>query len=210
MCRNGTLGVIGMAGMGPAPKPNARRRNATVAMTELPANGREGAPPAWPLLPDIALTTQRDSAQRTADELELSLAEPNLTGRQRSTAQRKADAAREAAAILTAQLTAQERVEAELWAALWALPQAVEWERAGWVREVAQYVRWKARAEQGDLDASKEARQLGDRLGLTPLALLRLRWKVAAHDEESVPRSRRRPSTGRRPDDPRAALHVVE
>ena len=204
-------GVIGMGGMGPAPKPNARRRNATVAMVELPAAGREGAPPAWPLLPDIALQTQRDTAQRTADELELSLAEPTLTGRQRSTAQRKADAAREAAAILTAQLAAQERVEAELWAQLWALPQAVEWERAGWVREVAQYVRWKARAEQGDLDASKEARQLGDRLGLTPLALLRLRWKVSADaEEERGPRSRRRPAAGRRPDDPRATLHVVE
>ncbi|MET8982128.1 hypothetical protein ABZX85_41750 [Streptomyces sp. NPDC004539] len=201
-----------MAGMGPAPKPNARRRNATVAMVELPAAGRGGEPPAWPLLGDIALQTQRDAAQRTADELELSLADPDLTGRRRATVQRKADATREAAAILTGQLTSQEQVEAELWKQLWALPQAVEWERAGWLREVAQYVRWKARAEQGDLDASKEARQLGDRLGLTPLAMLRLRWKVVSADEdERTARPRRRPvSGGRRPDDPRAALHVVE
>lgn len=199
-----------MAGMGPAPKANARRRNATVAMVELPAAGREGDPPAWPLLADIALQTQRDSAQRSADDLELSLAEPDLTGRQRAALQRKADAARQSAVILTAQLEAQERVEAELWIQLWALPQAVEWERSGWVREVAQYVRWKARAEQGDLDASKEARQLGDRLGLTPLAMLRLRWKVTDDAEDRGPRSRRRPATGRRPDDPRAALHVVE
>ncbi|MGR3870973.1 hypothetical protein ACUXZZ_20565 [Streptomyces graminifolii] len=172
-----------MAGMGPAPKPTARRRNATVAMVTLPAAGREEPPPGWPLLADIAMQTQRDSAQRASDDLELALAEPTLTVRQRSALQRKADTAREAAAILTAQLDTQERVEGELWEQLWALPQAVEWERAGWVREVAQYVRWKARAEQGDLDASKEARQLGDRLGLTPLAMLRLRWAVA--DEES-------------------------
>lgn len=200
-----------MAGMGPAPKPNARRRNATVAMVELPAAGRKGTAPAWPLLTDIALQTQRDSAQRSADDLELTLAEPDLTGRQRATAQRKADAARQEAVILTAQLAAQERVEAELWAQLWSLPQAVEWERMGWTREVAQYVRWKARAEQGDLDASKEARQLGDRLGLTPLALLRLRWKVTEADDAAAARPRRRAvSGGRRPDDPRAALHVVE
>ncbi|MFJ2007399.1 hypothetical protein [Streptomyces chartreusis] len=200
-----------MSGMGPAPKPNARRRNATVAMTELPAAGRAGEAPMWPLLPDIALQAQRDSAQRNADELELSLAEPNLKGRARTAAQRKADAARETAAILTAQLGAQEQVEAELWKGLWVLPQAVEWERAGWTREVAQYVRWKARAEQGDLDAAKEARQLGDRLGLTPLALLRLRWRVASDEDERAVRPRRRPASGgRRPDDPRAALHVVE
>lgn len=201
-----------MAGMGPAPKPNARRRNATVATVELPAAGREGATPPWPLLADIVLSTQRDTAQRAADELELSLAEPTLTGRQRTTVQRKADAAREAAAILTAQLGAQERVEAELWEQLWALPQAVEWERASWTREVAQYVRWKARAEQGDLDSSREARQMADRLGLSPLAMLRLRWKVSADDDEKrSSRPRRRAATsGRRPDDPRATLHVVE
>jgi hypothetical protein len=196
--------------MGPAPKPTARRRNATVPMVELPAAGRQGAPPAWPLLPDIVLSTKRDSAQRSADDLELALAEPELKGRARTAAQRKGDAAREAAVILTAQLAAQDRVEAELWTDLWRLPQAVEWERCGWTREVAQYVRWKARAEQGDLDAAKEARQLGDRIGLTPLAMLRLRWKVE-DGEGTAERPRRRPaSTGRRPDDPRAALHVVE
>lgn len=198
-----------MPGMGPAPKPTARRRNAIVPMVELPIAGRQGPPPAWPLLPDIVLSTRRDSAQRKADDLELSLQEPELTARQRSTLQRKADAAREEATILTAQLAAQERVEAEVWAELWALPQAQEWERQKWVREVAQYVRWKARAEQGDLDAAKEARQLGDRIGLTPLAMLRLRWKVM-EGEADQGRQRRRPAASRRPDDPRATLHVVE
>ncbi|WP_437075203.1 hypothetical protein [Streptomyces sp. enrichment culture] len=77
---------------------------------------------------------------------------------------------------------------------------------------MAQYVRWKSRAEAGDLDAAKEARQLGDRLGLTPLAMLRLRWKIAEPDDvKAAPKARRRATTRRpRPDDPRAALHVVE
>lgn len=41
-----------MAGNGPAPKDPAarRRRNTSVGKTLLPANGRTGATPAWPLL----------------------------------------------------------------------------------------------------------------------------------------------------------------
>lgn len=40
-----------MAGMGPPPKPAGQRRrtNATFAMTALPAEGRKGPTPAWPL-----------------------------------------------------------------------------------------------------------------------------------------------------------------
>jgi hypothetical protein len=185
-----------MAGMGPAPKPagpdgrGARRRNATVAMTRLPAGGRQGDAPTWPLLDDIALIARRDGAQRLVDELELRLLEPELTARQRSAAQRKLDTAQTDVNILSAQVEAQRRVEAELWMELWATPQAVAWERLGWNREVAQYVRWEARAEQGDLDAAKEARQRGDRLGLTPLAMLRLRWEIA-EDEVAEQRQER-------------------
>jgi hypothetical protein len=78
--------------------------------------------------------------------------------------------------------------EAAMWADLWGYPQAVMWERLNIGREVAQYVRWKTLAEHGNLEASKEARQLGDRLGMTPLALLRLRWEVPA-DEVAQKRS---------------------
>ncbi|GCD37951.1 hypothetical protein OEIGOIKO_05761 [Streptomyces chrestomyceticus JCM 4735] len=195
-----------MAGMGPAPKPNARRRNATVAMTKLPAGGRKGAPPKWPLPDDVVTVAKRDMAQRQADELELALLEPELTGRARSAAQRKLDAAQTAATVLGKQLETQARTEGELWAELWATPQAVAWERLGWTREVAQYVRWKVRAEMGDLDASKEARQLGDRLGLTPLAMLRLRWEVAT-DEVGEQRQERSARPAR---SARARLKVVD
>lgn len=33
---------------GPAPNPDARRRNARVGTVKLPAEGRKGAPPEWP------------------------------------------------------------------------------------------------------------------------------------------------------------------
>ncbi|PYC83442.1 hypothetical protein C7C46_08905 [Streptomyces tateyamensis] len=196
-----------MAGMGPAPKPAAerRRRNVAASSTRLPAAGRPGPPPAWPLLPDIASSERRDAAQRLADELELQLLEPDLTGRARTAAQKKHDAAVTEVNILTAQLESAARVESELWAQLWATPQAVAWERLRWDREVAQYVRWKVRAEQGDLDAAKEARQLADRLGLNPLAMLRLRWEVA-DDEVAEQRQQRAPAAARTP---RQRLRVV-
>jgi hypothetical protein len=192
--------------MGPPPKPNARRRNAQVAMTRLPAGGRQGEPPRWPLIDDVVATAKRDMARRLADELELALLEPDLTGRQRAAAQRKLDGAQATATVLDKQIEAQTALESELWGELWATPQAVAWERLGWTREVAQYVRWKVKAELGDLDASKEARQLADRLGLTPLAMLRLRWEVAA-DEVAEQRQER---TTRAKKSARQRLKVVD
>ena len=198
-----------MAGMGPPPKPagERRRRNATLAMTRLPAGGRQGDTPRWPLMDDVVASTQRDMARRQADEYELQLLEPDLQGRQRSAVQRKLDAAQSAATVLDKQIEAQAALEAELWRDLWATPQAVAWERLNWTREVAQYVRWKVKAELGDLDSSKEARQLGDRLGLTPLAMLRLRWEVAP-DEVAVQRQER--SSRSVPKSARQRLKVVD
>lgn len=198
-----------MAGMGPPPKPagERRRRNATVAMTRLPAGGRKGEPPRWPLIDDVVTTTQRDMARRQADELELQLLEPDLQGRQRAAVQRKLDAATSTATVLDKQIEAQAALEAELWRDLWATPQAVAWERLGWTREVAQYVRWKVKAELGDLDSSKEARQLSDRLGLSPLALLRLRWEIDA-DEVAEQREERTSQAGKKT--ARQRLRVVD
>lgn len=78
------------------------------------------------------------------------------------------------------------KAEGGLWSELWSTPQAIAWDRLRWNREVAQYVRWKVLAEDGDLDASKEARQLADRLGLTPLSLLRLQWEIQDHPSAPV------------------------
>ena len=131
-----------MAGMGPPPKPASQRRrtNATVAMTQLPAEGRKGESPEWPLASSAAY-----------DE--------------------------------------------NLWDELWCTPQAVIWERLGpgCIRVVARYVVLLAEADVGEPKAAMEVRQIEDRLGLTPLAMLRLRWEVApdaADVEGSTPRRR--------------------
>jgi hypothetical protein len=118
-----------MAGMGAAPKPVAsRRRGLAQPLMQLPAAGRPGDPPAWPL-----------GAQSLREEL--------------------------------------------LWTELWSTPQAVAWEQIAATRVVGRYCRLLALAEhQGAIDVRgllQETRQLEDRLGLSPMAMLRLRWQIA-------------------------------
>jgi hypothetical protein len=72
--------------------------------------------------------------------------------------------------------------ELELWRQLWASPQAVAWERHGWIRVVARYCRVAVVAEELNKDALSEARQLEDRLGLTPKAMRMLMWQIATDE----------------------------
>lgn len=72
--------------------------------------------------------------------------------------------------------------ELELWGRLWRLPQALMWARQSADLEVALYVRLLASGEAGKTSAAAEARQWSDRLGLSPAAMLRLRWRVAADE----------------------------
>lgn len=111
---------------GPAPKPNARRRNVKPTSTQLPAAGYDGPTPAWPL-------GKASSAEKDA------------------------------------------------WEALWCTPQASEWVRLSATRTVARYVRALVVAEKRDTTAFhlSEVRQLEDRLGLTPMSMMRLRWEIA-------------------------------
>ncbi|MEV6696237.1 hypothetical protein AB0M68_03615 [Streptomyces sp. NPDC051453] len=132
-------------------------------MTQLPAEGRKGAAPSWPL-PGLP---------------------PDDEG---------------LFAILEAR-------EADLWDELWATPQAVAWERLRWLRTVARYVRFEVRAETGDLKAGAEARLLEDRLGLSPQAMLRLRWEVSA-DEVAEQREERTTRTAKKT--ARQRLRVVD
>ena len=78
--------------------------------------------------------------------------------------------------------------ELEIWARLWKMPVSVTWE-SGWPDVVARYVRLLAVAELPKAPGIVliEVRQLEDRLGLSPMALLRLRWEVVDDDE---PRAR--------------------
>ena len=118
---------------GPAPKPadQRRRRNAAPGSVVLPAEGRVGDPPRWPLR----------------------VGEPSC------------------------------------WASLWMLPQAVAWERLHMERVVARYASVLSAAEAEDPSAAilGEVRQLEDRLGLSPMAMLRLRWEIAEPVKEGTP-----------------------
>lgn len=113
-----------MAGMGPAPKPSSQRRrtNATTSTFKLPAAGRPGPAPEWP-----------------------------LSGKAPT-----------------------------VWFEVWRLPQAVAWERLQHHRVVARYCRLLVAAEKANATAAVlgEVRQLEDRLGLSPMAMLRLRWEL--------------------------------
>lgn len=195
-----------MAGMGPPPNPNARRRNARPARTLLPAEGRKGAAPKWPLLPNLTLRAKLQVAQAVIDDLE---EREELTAAE----SRRLTAAQEKVAILTVQIADVETVELEMWKQLWRLPQAVAWQRLKWHRDVAQYVRWKCLAEWGDLDAGREARQWSDRIGLSPMSLLRLQWEIAADETaeqrtaRATPAAAAAPSTGQ---SARRRLRVVD
>lgn len=74
-----------------------------------------------------------------------------------------------------------ELVDIELWATLWRTPQAAAWARMGEgvQRILARYVTlWRSTSDK----APAELRQLEDRFGLNPQAMLRLRWEVAADE----------------------------
>jgi hypothetical protein len=184
-----------VAGMGPPPKENRVRRNPTIAMTALPSEGRNGAAPHWPLFPDIVLKTRAELAAVKVEDLRYKLNEAEAEDKPTGPLEHRLDLALEKLAILEAQVREQRKLEAALWRDLWKLPQACEWERLGWLRDVAQYTRHKVMAELGDLDSAKEARQWSDRLGLTPMAMLRLRWEVVADElaEARAPKREERP-----------------
>lgn len=80
------------------------------------------------------------------------------------------------------------KAELAVWAQLWATPQAVAWEELAWTRAVARYCRLLVAAEKPDASAATcgEVRQMEDRLGLTPMAMLRLRWGIEAPEQEGA------------------------
>lgn len=202
---------------GPAPKhPSVRARRNDPKKDFRVLTGRAGETPEWPLRPDVGQTARLEVMQ---DRIARTQAEMAATtdGRKRGRLKRELDKLEPEAAILKLQIEQAADEEKELWAELWGFPQAQLWEENHSHREVAQYVRWKVRAEQGDLPAGKEARMLSDRLGLNDLALLRLRAEVEhadkVEDEGERRRARKAPAKDgekKRPDDPRGFLSAVK
>lgn len=178
-----------MAGRGPGASPDPVRRNIRAGSgTRLPAEGRQGEAPPWPLRPDVLLSARLEVLRAEQADLEVALdASDDL--KECNRLRFKLGKNVEAVALTEAVVAESIELEVELWQELWATPQAVAWEKLHYTREVAQYARWKAKAELGDLNASKEARMLGDRLGLTPRSLQDLRWTIVA-DEVAAQRDK--------------------
>lgn len=197
------------------PSTRARRNDPKKDFRSLPAAGRTGAPPAWPLQPDVATASRLEHGRDRIASLQVEL-EQAEDGRTRGRLRRELNKLEISTAQLALQIEQAVDAEVALWAELWAMPQAVLWEESHAAREVAQYVRWKIRAEQGDLEAAKEARMLSDRLGLNPLALLRLRAEIERVEEAEDRGSKRRTSTKseaakakQKTKDPRANLRLA-
>lgn len=85
--------------------------------------------------------------------------------------------------------------ELELWETIWRTPQAEAWNRNGWDRDVALYVRFFTIGETGRLDEAKEARMWSDRLGLNPAAMLKNRWRVRADELTEQREAKKSPGT---------------
>jgi len=209
---------------GPAPKHpsiRARRNDTKKGFRVLAGQKRPGSAPAWPLRPDVRLTAELELARDRVADFQVQV-ENETDGRKKGRLRRGLNDNEMVVAKLSLQLEQATDAEVQLWRELWKLPQAVIWKETGANREVAQYVRWKIRAEQGDIKAATEARLLSDRLGLNPLALLRLRAEVEHVDDVETKGRQRRISApaktksedkgdgkGKGDDDPRGGLYVV-
>jgi hypothetical protein len=75
-------------------------------------------------------------------------------------------------------------VEPEFWEELWKTPHAVAWERLGWTRVVARYalVLEMCEVDGAPITAFSEARQMEDKLGLTPMSMKRLGWDISSDE----------------------------
>lgn len=165
------------ANSGPPPDPNALRRERPSdkeTWRTLPAEGRQGDPPAWPLLADLKLM----AALQAAEDQRIVVSALLEGGEAPKGTAAKLAKLDQQVAELTTRIRLSEEREAVLWDTLWHTPQAVAWDDLQYTREVALYVRLQIAAEFGDLDAGKESRQWSNLLGLNPNALLRNRWRI--------------------------------
>lgn len=140
--------------------------------------------PSWPLPRNPRLVAMIQLEQDAVDELEEKELDEGLS----RTEITKLTRTRQRLAVRQAELDAIEETEKELWKKLWRTPQAEMWAKLKWDRDVAQYVRHKAAAEIGSLDESREARQRGHHLGLTPKGMKDLMWVIGT-DEMSEKRA---------------------
>lgn len=199
---------------GPAPKhPSRRSRSRSADIVALPAEGRGAPAPKWPLGPDVNMSAEVEFLRDRIASLSVELAESE-DRRERGRLKQQIDRATMAEGVLALKIEQARDAEVEVWDLLWRTPQATIWDQSeAFERMVATFVRYHVRAEQGDLKAAPEARLRGAELGVTPMALLKLRRDIAetqvAEGREQDARRRREAREPRpaNPDfDPRTLL----
>ena len=77
--------------------------------------------------------------------------------------------------------------QAGMWTRYWKKPQAAAWAQMGMVDEVAMYVVTFLKGVEGDPKYATEARQWGDKLGLTPASMLKNRWRIRETEIAGAP-----------------------
>lgn len=199
---------------GPPPKRSSRRSRAAQGGLRTLAAVPTAHAPDWPLSPDARLDATREMLRDLEAKLQQQLVD-EADRRKRYRIKNRLEKAQLELAMLQIQIEQAKDAEQAIWLDLWRTPQAAIWiENPASVREVALYVRWMVRAEQGDTRASSEARQLSNALGINPAALLRLRAEIEAVDAMED-RGRRRRERSAKPEetgadpDPRGGLFAV-
>lgn len=142
----------GHARSGPAPDPNALRRNRAgdAQWTVLPAEGYVGVVPEFPL-PKIPVYDVYYEDKKRVREYDSDATE------------------------------ARWESEVELWESLWRKPQAVMWKKLGLEYEVAAYVRCfiESTGEESNSGLKTAALRMAAEIGLSLPGMHSLRWKFA-------------------------------
>lgn len=109
-------------------------------------------------------------------------------------------------------LDGPDEAELDRWMKVWRHPAGVVWLQQRLEFVVARYVRDCVRSEHPRASAvlKAEVRQMEDRLGLSPMAMTKLRWEVAQDELQAVRNDEARQPAGRTRrlravDDPEAA-----
>lgn len=162
---------------GPAKDPDALRRDRKddARWKLLPAEGRKGPTPDWPLSgvaahildltpPWISEVEDEDKKQQLLDQIE-------------------------------SEASARFAREVEIWKREWRRPQAVEWERNGQELEVALYVRSLVAAEAPNSKVTLRTlvKQQQEALGLSLPGLARNHWRIGKADDAEGVESRTAP-----------------
>lgn len=161
---------------GPPPDPRSFRQTSKAKVGDwilLPSEGRKAKAPAWPL-PTMAVQA------RASERLLAMYEDVDLFELEESERKRIEKSLRDAE-LFVARAAERDRREAVLWSREWKRPQAVEWEKAGQVDEVALYVRRLAEAEavNSTVALSTLIRQMREDLGISKTGMARMHWRIA-------------------------------